>query len=127
VAIEGDTVAVHTAGGRTLATAVGPAIPWRGSFPIPSTAASTFTITFTNTAGEVPLGDGAFTIVDEYGHIHHPRVTLTGGGLPPARISRRRTLSLTLGDVLPAGDGQLRWAPGTSLPVVSWDFDVEVG
>jgi hypothetical protein len=27
---------------------------------------------------------------------------------------------------LPTGNAQLRWAPGTAKPVVSWDFEVEI-
>ena len=127
LAIEGDTVSVRLARGRTLATAVGPAIQWRGRFPVPATTPCAFTITFTATSGEVPVRDGVLTIVDEYGHVHHPRVTATHGGSPPARVAAGRPVSLTVRDVLPTGNGQLRWAPGTARPVVSWDFDVEIG
>jgi len=37
-----------------------------------------------------------------------------------------RTVTLIVHDVLPVGSGTLRWAPATTRPVVSWDFDVEI-
>ncbi len=126
LAIEGDAVSVTVAGGRTLATVVGPRIPRRGGVPAPPTTRCTFTITLTDTSGEVPLRGGAFTIVDEYGQVHHPRVTVSGGGSPPSTVAPGHTVSLTASAMLPTGNGQLRWAPAGTRPIVSWDFDVEV-
>jgi hypothetical protein len=74
----------------------------------------------------VPLRGGAFTIVDEDGQLHRPRVTVIGGGSPPSRVAPSHTVSLTLSAVLPTGNGQLRWASAGTRPIVSWDFDVEV-
>lgn len=125
-AIEGDTVSVHLVHGRVLATAVGPAVPEQGRFPVPSTSPCSFTVTFTAASGDVPLSANAFTIVDEFGHLHHPRVTSTGGGSPPLQVAAGRTVSLTVSDVLPTGNGQLRWASEGTTPIVSWDFDVEL-
>jgi hypothetical protein len=74
----------------------------------------------------IPLGAKAFTIVDQLGHIHHPRVTALGGGAPPRRLQPRRTVSLTVSGVLPTGNGSLEWAPNGTRPIVAWDFNVEV-
>lgn len=126
LAIEGDTVSVHLAHGQVLATAAGPAVPEKVQFPLPPTSPCTFTITFTRAAGRVPLRSAAFTILDELGHLHHPRVTAKGGGPPAANVAPGRTVTLTLRDVLPTGNGQLRWAPKGAKPIVSWDFDVEI-
>ncbi len=126
LAIEGDTVLVHLARGQVLATAVGPAVPSEGQFPLPRTSRCTFTVTLTRAAGVVPLRANAFSIVDELGHLHHPRVTTQGGGPLPATITPGQTVIVTVRDRLPTGNGQLRWAPGTLRPIVSWDFDVEI-
>lgn len=126
LAIEGDSVSVQLAHGQVLATAVGPAVPREGQFPLPKTTACTFTVTFTRAAGTVPLRPSAFTIVDELGRLHHPRVRIRGSGPLPGAIVTGGTVILTITDRLPAGSGQLRWSPGTSRPVVSWDFDVEI-
>jgi len=126
LAIEGDTVSVNLAGGRTTATAVGPAVPEEGQFPVPRTTPCTFTLTLTRVSGVVPLSAGAFTIIDEEGAIHHPRVRVTGGGTLPRRLGPGRSISLTIDDVLPTGAGTLSWAPNTAKPIVSWDFDVEI-
>ncbi len=126
LAIEGDTVLVQLARGHVLGTAVGPAVPSEGQFPVPRTTRCTFTVTFTRAAGVVPLRASAFSIVDELGRLHHPRVTTQGGGPLPATITPGQTVLVTVRDRLPTGNGQLRWAPGTVKPIVSWDFDVEI-
>ncbi len=126
LAAEGDMVSVHLAGGQVLATAVGPVVPEEGQFPVPPTSQCTFTITFTRASGRVPVSPAAFTILDELGHLHHPRVAAQDGGLPPAEVAPGRTVTLTVKDVLPTGNGQLRWAPQGAKPIVSWDFDVEI-
>jgi hypothetical protein len=74
----------------------------------------------------VPLSTTAFTIIDENGHLHHPRVTAANGAPPPARLTPGQTVSLTVKDVLPTGNGRLRWTPAGARPIVAWDFDVEI-
>jgi hypothetical protein len=126
LAIEGDTVAVHLAGGRTMATAVGPAVPEEGQFPVPATTLCAFTVTFTSTSGRLPLNASAFTILDEFTRLHHPRVTVSSGGVLPRVLSAGHSVTLTISGVLPTGNGQLRWTPVGTKPIVSWDFDVEI-
>jgi hypothetical protein len=126
LAIEGDTVAARLAGGRTLVAAVGPVVPRDGSFPVPATTPCAFTVTFRSASGAVPLRSDAFTILDELGHLHHPRVTTTGGGAPPRSVLPGQTVSLTVSGVLPTGNGRLSWTPAGAKPLVSWDFDVEI-
>ena len=126
LAIEGDTVLVQLARGHVLATAVGPAVPSEGQFPLPRTSRCTFTVTLTRASGVVPLRASAFSILDELGRLHHPRVTAQGDGPLPATIAPGQTVVVTVRDRLPTGNGQLRWAPGTVKPIVSWDFDVEI-
>jgi hypothetical protein len=126
LAIEGDAVSVHLTGGQVMATAVGPAVPEDGQFPVPATSPCSFTITFTRAAGSVPLRPAAFTILDELGGLHHPRVTARGGGPVPAVVAAGQTATLIVSAVLPTGSGTLHWAPETAKPIVSWDFDVEI-
>jgi hypothetical protein len=126
LAVEGDTVRVRLARGQALATAVGPAVPEEGAFPVPASISCTFTITFASVSGTIPLSPAAFTILDELGHLHHPLVAAHGGGPVPADATAGKTLTLTVTAVLPTGSGTLRWAPTGGSPVVSWDFDVEI-
>jgi len=126
LAIEGDTVSVHLSHATLLATAVGPQVPEEGKFPVPATSPCSFTVTFARASGTVRLQPDAFSILDELGHLHHPRVTVQGGGPRPADVAPGQTVTLIVRDVLPTGSGTLRWAPGTAKPVVSWDFDVEI-
>jgi hypothetical protein len=126
LAIEGDTVSVHLASGQVMATAVGPQVPEEGQFPVPATTPCTFTVTFTQTSGTIPLRPAAFTILDELGHLHHPQVATQADGTVPASLASGQTVTLTVKAILPTGNGQLRWSPSGGSPVVSWDFDVEI-
>jgi len=126
LAVEGDTVSVHLAHGQALVTAVGPAVPEEGQFPLPVTTACTFTVSFARASGLVPLSSAAFTILDEFSHLHHLQVTAQREGSLPAAVASGRTVTVTMKAVLPTGNGQLRWAPGGGKPIVSWDFDVEI-
>jgi len=126
LSIQGDSVSVELPRGRVLATAVGPETPHQGRFPVPATSPCTFIVTFTAAAGAVPLSPRAFTLVDEFGRVRHPRVTTIGGGPPPRQAQPGRSVSLRIYDVLPTGDGGLRWAPEGARPIVAWDFVVEI-
>jgi hypothetical protein len=128
LAIEGDTVSVAMPGGRVLATAVGPAVPARlaAALPAPADAPCTFTVTLRGASGSVPISASAFTIVDEHGRLERPTVRMLGGRARPARLSAGRALTLTASAVLPVGGGRLIWAPASSRPLVSWEFDVEL-
>jgi hypothetical protein len=126
LAIQGDAVSVRLTRGHVLATAVGPRVPEDGRFPVPATSPCSFTVTLAAAGGVVPVGASSFSILDELGHIHHPRVTSATGGAPAVFVRARRPVRLTIDDVLPTGNGRLRWAPEGTAPVVSWDFDVEI-
>ena len=126
LAIQGDAVSIDLPRGRVLATAVGPEVPEDGRFPVPATSPCTFIVTFAAASGVVPLSAAAFTLVDEFGHVHHARVTAMDGGAPPRQVVPGRTVSLRLHDVQPTGNGALRWTPGGARPIVAWDFDVEI-
>ena len=109
-----------------LASAVGPAVPEEGQFPVPATSPCTFTVTFRAATGTVGLNPKTFTILDEYGHIHRPLVTAKDGGEPPGQVRPGQTVSLILTGVLPTGNGRLLWTPRGTTPVVAWDFSVEI-
>jgi hypothetical protein len=126
LAVEGDSVRVELPHGQALATAVGPAVPEEGQFPVPATTPCTFTLTLTGTSGTIPLRPAAFTIRDEQGQLHYPKVTAPGGRPLPASAAPGTAVTLTISAVLPTGNGQLQWAPQGGGPVVSWDFDVEI-
>ena len=126
LAIEGDTVSLHLPRTRVLVTAVGPAVPEEGKFPVPKTSPCSFTVTFTAATNLIRLRPTAFTILDELGRLHHPVLTGLNGGVPPALVRPGQTVSLVVKAVLPTGNGTLRFAPEGAAPIVSWDFDVEI-
>ena len=118
LAVQGDTVAVDLPGRRLRATAVGPAVPRAlTAAPAGTSAPASFTVTVTGGSRASVNRPGAFTIVDELGRVHHPRVTA---------VRRGRVTTLTLRDVLPVGNGQLRWLPDGRHALVAWDFDLEL-
>jgi hypothetical protein len=126
VAIQGETVSVALASGRVLVTAVGPQVPEQGRSRVPATSPATFVVTFARASHAIPLDPRAFTVLDDLGHVLHPRVTTMNGGPLPASVAPGRTLSLKVFDVVPTGDGGLAWAPDGGRPLVAWDFQVEV-
>jgi hypothetical protein len=126
LSIQGETIAVDLPGGRVLATAAGPEVPEEGRFPVPATSPCTFIVTFASASGTVPLNPAAFAFVDDFGHIHHPRMAAMDGGVPPRSLVPGKPVSLRLYDVLPTGDGSLEWAPGGGRALVAWDYTVEI-
>ena len=126
LAVEGDSVLVTLAHGQVLVTAVGPQVPEIGKVPVPATSPVTFVVTFSHARGSVPIGAGSFVLEDEESRLHHPAVSAYGGGPFPPYAPDGRSLSISIHDVLPTGEGQLRWAPAGGKPIVSWDFDVEI-
>lgn len=126
LAVEGDTVAVRLPGGGAMTTAVGPAVPQAGRFPVPQTTPCRFTVTFAAVRGSVPISAGAFSILAEDGRHHAARLAVRGGGRAPRRIVAGHPVTLTLSAVLPTGNGQLGWAPLGGRPIASWDFAVEI-
>jgi len=126
LSIQGDGVEVDLPHGRVLATAVGPEVPEEGRFPVPASTPCTFIVTFASASGTVPLDPAAFTLLDDQGHTHHPRMTAMDGGPPPTMVVPGRTVSVKLRDVLPTGDGGLSWAPVGGRTLVGWDYTVEI-
>lgn len=125
LAIEGVAVEVAPPGARALATAVGPNVPDRIQGTSAPQTPATFELTFARVHGSIPLDPEAFTIVDERGDVHHPRLRVSGGGPLPATVPTGAPFTLVLSATLPIGSGALRYAPVGTHDLVAWDFDVE--
>lgn len=125
LAIQGDTVRLVLGTGSALATGVGPDVPYRIQGTSALHTPATFDVTFAGVNGRVPLSASLFTITDEQGEVHHPRISVLGGGRLPAFVPTGRAFNLVLNSYLPQGNGQLRYSPGGGRWVVAWDFDVE--
>jgi hypothetical protein len=132
-AVEGDTVRARLAAGSGYATLVGPAVPgWAqnyahdGHWTASSLAPSTFTLTFAQPRGTIPLKAADFSILTSGGQIVHPAVTLSGGSPLPAAVHPGRPLILTLKAKLPEGEGALRWGPGGRRVLVAWMYTLEL-
>lgn len=125
LAIEGATVALRLAGAGALATAVGPNVPDRiqGSSALHTPAS--FDVTFAGVHGSIPIDAGAFTVTDEQGELHHPSLTVLGGGAVPAVVPAGAPFTLVLSTILPIGSGTLRYTPVGPQYLAAWDFDVE--
>jgi hypothetical protein len=126
LSIQGEAISVDLGDAHVLATAAGPSVPEEGKAPVPETSPCTFVVTFAHAHGVVPISAASFAFVDERGHVRHPHVTAMDGGAPPRQVAPGQTVSLTVKDVLPTGDGALMWAPGGGRPIASWDFVVEI-
>jgi hypothetical protein len=89
LAVQGESVSVGLPDGQVLATAVGPETPEQGRFPVPATSPCTFILTFAAASSVLPISpSSSFTLVDEFGHVRHPRVTALDGGPRPGSSSR---------------------------------------
>lgn len=126
LAIQGNTVSVTLPQGKALVTAVGPEVPEEGRFPVPATSPCTFVVTFAAATAAIPLDSGAFSLIDDSGHVRHPRMSAMNGGQAPSRVQPGKTVSIKLHDVIPTGDGGLAWTPSGTKPIVTWDFTVEI-
>jgi hypothetical protein len=116
LAVQGDTVAVDVRGRPVRATAIGPRVPNAVAGATRTDAPATFTVTLAG--GRRAISARAFTLVDELGGVHrHPRLTV---------VRHAGTTTVTVRDVLPVGNGQLRWAPDGRHATVAWDFDLEL-
>ncbi len=116
LAVQGDTVAVDVGGRPVRATAIGPTVPDAVAGATRTAAPATFTVTLAG--GRRAISARAFTIVDELGAVHcNARLTV---------VRHARTTTVTVRDVLPVGNGQLRWAPDGRQATVAWDFDLEI-
>jgi Phosphoesterase family len=123
LALQGDTVPVSVGRARLLASAVGPTVRHdAGSSAVPSS----FIVTFRAASRATALHSSSLTVIDELGELHHPQVTAVGGGPAPSELLPGQAVTLVVRDQLAVGNGQLRWAPVGSSPLVSWDFDLEL-
>lgn len=86
---------------------------------------ATFDLTFTAVHGSIPVTAAKFTITDELGHLHHPQVSVMGGGPTPATLPAGHPSTLVIHTTLPIGNGRLDFTPMESRPLVAGDFDVE--
>ena len=125
LAVEGDTVVVHTAHGTATVTTVGPYNNSTGMFPLPAFLRSTFVMTFTHASGQIPISPTAFVVVDEHGRRYFPRVESSSGGKPPTRIAAGAPVSIHLIVNLSEGSGLLRWSPDGQKTIVGWDYTNE--
>ncbi|MFL5830871.1 MAG: alkaline phosphatase family protein [Solirubrobacteraceae bacterium] len=128
LATQGDTVAVDVGRAELRATAVGPKVPAASGLSATAgdAVSGTFVVTLAGGARPVTLAPAAFTVVDEFGMLHHPEVSAAGGGAVPGQLRPGQRLTLVVRDVLPVGNGRLQWSPAGGRPVVAWDFDLEL-
>jgi hypothetical protein len=130
--MEGTPVDAQLASGSSQLFVAGPSVPsWvatqasEGKLVTGSTVPSTFTVSFSQTRGTVPLSADQFTIIDYKGTIVHPKVTTASGGALPANLPAGTTVSLKLTAPVTEGDGAIRWAPDAKHIVVSYFWTLE--
>jgi hypothetical protein len=121
---EGDSVRVQQAQGSVLATVLGPEVPGEGLPHVTPTTTCTWTVTMRSATGRVPLRVADFTALDHLGGLSHPGL-VPGTAVPPSILTAGQTVSFELRAVMRTGEGLIRWAPGSSHVLASWDFTVE--
>lgn len=126
VGIEGDTMRVDLPQGRVTVTAVGPAVPEEGRFPIPASTRCTFTVTVTGATAPVAIRADQWSGIDERNVLHRLRLVPPSGRPARGTVGPGETVSFDLVADLPPGSGALMWSPTGGRPVGTWDFDVEI-
>jgi hypothetical protein len=132
-AIEGNTIDAQLAGGSAMVTVVGPAIPtWvsnqaqSGHWGEGQTAPSTFTITFAQVKGVIPLAASQFQILTTQGQVLHPAITTSTGKPLPSEVKPGTALMLTAKTGLNEGEGALRWVPVGTKVLAAWTYELEL-
>ncbi|MGO9908597.1 MAG: hypothetical protein ACLP4R_21030 [Solirubrobacteraceae bacterium] len=130
LAIQGDSVLLDLASGRTLATMNGPLYNNKYVGTNDPTVPASFVLTFSKTHGTIPLAPDDFTILDQLGNNIVPTIRVQGGGPLPKQLDSGRHLTLVMSTIISAGDGSIVYNP-TGItksghdPLVGWDFIVE--
>jgi hypothetical protein len=122
---EGDSVKVDLpSGGTVLATVTGPVVPGEGLPYQADYTTCTWTVTLSHATRDVDLDLSDLTTLDQLGTVYHP-ATVPGRPAPPAVLHPGQSTTFELRTGMKVGEGLLRWAPGGSKIVASWDFEVE--
>jgi hypothetical protein len=119
---EGDAVLVQLPAGSVQATVSGPVVPGEG-LPYQTDATTcTWTVTLTGASAQVPISVADFSTLDHLGTTYHPTFVTA----PPAMLAPGQRITFQLRAVMRVGEGLMRWSPGMSGYVASWDFEVEI-
>jgi hypothetical protein len=122
--VEGDAVLVGLPAGVVRAVVSGPVVPGEGlPFQPPATTA-TWTVTLSDSTADIPIVVTDFTTIDHLG-ASFTLALVPGEAAPPDLLRAGQTATFELRAVMPTGEGVMRWAPGGSQIVASWDFVVE--
>jgi hypothetical protein len=124
LASQGDAVDVRLASNSVLATVTGPQVPGQGlphEVPAPI---CTWTITLAHPKADLPIRIADFTTLDHLGGVGHPAL-VPGQPAPPAVLGKGKAVTFELRSAMTAGEGLMRWAPGSPQIVASWDFEIE--
>ncbi|MBE7163207.1 MAG: hypothetical protein INR72_18370 [Williamsia herbipolensis] len=122
--VEGEAATVRLAGGTAWAEVVGPQVPGEGTPYVPEATTCTWVVHLRSVDATVPVRASDFSTIDHLGTVYHPTF-VPGAPKPPATLTAGQTTTFELRVVMPTGEGLMRWAPGTSPIVASWDFEVE--
>lgn len=132
--VEGDTVHAIFPRGMALVDVTGPTEPaWveraiqSGHSRWGQQSPGTFTVTYSNVQGTVPVAAGAFLVKMPQGNFRAVSVHVLGGGRVPALLRSGQSLTLLLRfRLLPAGEGAIAWIPAPERLLAGWDFDFEL-
>ena len=122
--VEGDLVEVKTPTFSVLADVTGPLVPGEGFTYQTSFTTCTWTVSFTDVVGRVPIAIADFDTIDHTGAVFQPTL-VPGQPAPPAFVTTGGHLSFQIRAVMPVGEGLMRWAPDGNNIVAKWDYQVE--
>lgn len=122
---EGDTVDVKLPGGGTVSmTVTGPVVPGEGLPHQADDTTCTWTVTLDHATKALPIRIADLSTLDQLGNVYS-LATVPGQRKPPSELGPGEKATFELRTDMKVGEGLLRWAPGGSKIVASWDFEVE--
>lgn len=122
---EGDTVKVALPGGGTVRmTVTGPVVPGEGLPEQADFTTCTWTLKLDDATRAVPVRLSDLTTLDQLGNVYRLNA-VPGEKAPPTELEPGSSTTFELRTNMKVGEGLLRWAPGGSKIVASWDFEVE--
>jgi hypothetical protein len=118
----GSPVVITLDQGTVTANVQGPTFP-AGTKLGATQVACTFAVVLSDASRAVALDTARFDVLDHQGTAH--ALQPASGQTLPATVQPGQTVTLDLVATVPAGEGQLRYAPDGTHTAAAWDYVVE--
>jgi hypothetical protein len=130
---QGYTVHAELPGGTADVTAVGPSVPGyvtryaeSGVWPAGKQVPSTFSVTFADVKGTIPVSAGAFQVEDAQYHHFGASLSMTNKSSVPAVVRTGQTVTVVVHTETTEGQGAIAWNPVGNKTLIAWIYQLEL-